>query len=129
MVSRNAQLAIASLVELAKCDKRMSAIEIAEGSELSQPSVAKVLSTLRQGNFILSVPGPGGGFTLSRPADEINVQDICEFFNLQTALPDDCAIACDCSEDYPCKVCGALQGVDDLRESTLRNITIASLVA
>jgi Rrf2 family transcriptional regulator, iron-sulfur cluster assembly transcription factor len=129
MVGRNAQLAIAALVELAKSERRLSATEIAEGTALTQPSVAKVLSTLRQGDFIVSVPGPGGGFTLSRPAQNINVLDICIFFDLQTAIPDDCAITCDCSDDAPCKVCGALKNVDDLRESTLRHLTIQTLAA
>ena len=129
MIGRNAQIAIAALVELAKTDKRMSAVEIAEGVAISQPSVAKVLSTLRQGKFIVSIPGPGGGFTLSRPSEEMNVLDICMFFDLQTAMPDDCAITCDCNEEHPCKVCGALQGVDTLRDATLRDITIAALVA
>ena len=129
MVGRNAQIAIAALVELAKTEKRMSAVEIAEGVVISQPSVAKVLSTLRQGKFIVSIPGPGGGFTLSRPAQEINVLDVCKFFDLQTAMPDDCAITCDCNEENPCKVCGALQRVDTLRDSTLRDMTIAALAA
>jgi len=129
MVGRNAQIAIAALVELAKNGKRMSAVEIAEGSEISQPSVAKVLSTLRQSNFIVSIPGPGGGFSLSRPSEDMNVLEVCLFFDLQTAMRDDCAITCDCSDDSPCKVCGALKNVDDLRDSTLRKITISSLVA
>ena len=129
MIGRNAQIAIAALVELAKNEKRMSAVEIAECAEIAQPSVAKVLSTLRQGKFIGSVPGPGGGFSLSRPSDELNVLEVCTFFDLQTAMPDDCTITCDCSDESPCKVCGALKNVDDLRDSTLREITIASLVA
>ena len=129
MIGRNAQIAIAALVELAKSEKRMSAVEIAQCAEISQPSVAKVLSTLRQGKFIVSVPGPGGGFSLSRPSDELNVLEVCTFFDLQTAMPEDCTITCDCSDESPCKVCGALKNVDDLRDSTLREITIASLVA
>ncbi|MBC8309871.1 MAG: Rrf2 family transcriptional regulator [Phycisphaerales bacterium] len=129
MVNRNAQLAIAALIELAKTQMRMSAVEIAEKAALSQPSIAKVLSTLRQGNFIVSIPGPGGGFTLSRSPEDMNVLDICNFFELQTAMPDHCVITCSCSDDAPCRVCGALQGVDDLRDSTLRDITIASLAA
>jgi len=129
MVGRNAQLAIAALVELAKSEKRLSATEIAEGTGLTQPSIAKVLSSLRQGKFIISVPGPGGGFTLSRDASEINVLDICAFFDSQTAMPDDCAITCDCSDNSPCKVCGALKNVDDLRASTLRDLTIQNLAA
>ncbi|MBC8202014.1 MAG: Rrf2 family transcriptional regulator [Planctomycetes bacterium] len=129
MVGRNAQLAIAALVELAKSEKRLSAIEIAKGTELTQPSVAKVLSTLRKGNFIVSVPGPGGGFSLSRSAEEINVLDICMFFELQTAMPQDCAITCDCSDNLPCQVCSVLKNVDDLRDSTLRGLTIKTLAA
>ncbi len=129
MVGRNAQLAIAALLELAKSNRRMSASEIADESTLSPPSVAKVLSSLRQGKFILSIPGPGGGFTLSRSPDKISILDICTYFELQTAMPDACAIQCGCTEEQPCRVHKALQDVENLRESTLRDITIETLLA
>ena len=129
MVGRNAQLAIAALIELAKTESRMSANEVAEHSGLSQPSVAKILSSLRQGKFIVSVPGPGGGFSLSRKPSAITIYEICEFFELQTAMPEDCAMQCGCTDESPCKVHSALQEVQNLREATLRDITIANLLA
>ena len=129
MVRRNAQLAIAALVELAKSEARLSATEIAEASGLSIPSVAKVLSSLRSAHFIDSVPGPGGGFNLSKSADEISILAICDYFESETAMPDSCVIKCGCSDDFPCKVCEALQKVDSLREETLREMTIGQLIA
>jgi len=129
MVSRNAQLAIASLIELAKSERRMSATEVAEASGLSKPSVAKILSALRQGSFIVSVPGPGGGFALSREASAISIYEICLFFEMQTAMPDSCVITCGCTEDEPCKIHLALRDVENLRETTLRDITIETLLA
>lgn len=127
MVGRNAQLGIAALVELARGGGRRSASEIAKCSGLTAPSVAKVLSSLRQAGFIDSIPGPGGGFILSKPASEITILSICEYFESETAMPDACAIVCGCSEDSPCKVCDALKKVDLLRERTLADLTIDNI--
>ena len=129
MVGRNAQLGIAALVVLAKNEGRMSAIEIAEASGLSVPSLAKLLSSLRAANFINSIPGPGGGFNLAREAKDISILSICDYFETEMAMPDSCAIQCGCSHESPCKVCEALGDVESLREETLRERTIDQIIA
>ena len=129
MVGRNAQLGIAALVVLAKSEGRMSAIDIAEASGLSAPSVSKVLSSLRAGKFINSIPGPGGGFLLSMPAEDTSILSICNYFEMEAAMPSACAIKCGCSDLNPCKVCEALLQVESLREDTLEEMSIGQLIA
>ena len=50
--------------------------EISRAEGLSQPYVAKLLRILRKGGFIKSVRGQAGGYTLSRPAEDISVGEV-----------------------------------------------------
>lgn len=129
MLCRNSQLGIAALVVLAHGDRRLSALEVASATGLSHPTVAKVLSSLRHGGFIISTPGPGGGFSLQRPSNKITILAICNYFENQTSLPVSCAIDCGCTGESPCAIHAALVQVEQLREKTLSDITIDHLGA
>ena len=43
---------------------------------VSLPMVAKILNRLVQGGVAASRPGPGGGYSLARPAAEIRLMEI-----------------------------------------------------
>lgn len=52
--------------------------QISEIERLTVPNVAKLLRILRMGGFIESTRGQIGGYTLSRPANEIKISDVLE---------------------------------------------------
>lgn len=54
----------------------MTIPELARREELSEPHVAKLLMILRKGGFINSTRGASGGYTLSRPPQEIVLKDL-----------------------------------------------------
>ena len=56
--------------------KRLNSREIAERRKLSQAIVAKVLTTLSQFGIVTGAPGPGGGYILARPPEEITLHDV-----------------------------------------------------
>jgi Rrf2 family protein len=47
--------------------------ELSQREGISAPNVAKLMRVLRRGGFVLSTRGKEGGYTLSRPAEEINL--------------------------------------------------------
>ena len=49
---------------------------IAAAEALSIAYVGKLMSVLRQGEFVASVRGQAGGYVLSRPPEEIAVADV-----------------------------------------------------
>lgn len=49
---------------------------VAERQEISQEYLEQLFAKLRKSGLVTSVRGPGGGYLLSRPADEIVVADI-----------------------------------------------------
>ncbi len=50
--------------------------EIAERQEISLSYLEQLFAKLRRGNLVKSVRGPGGGYLLSRQADEIRISDV-----------------------------------------------------
>ncbi len=45
--------------------------ELARAEGISEPNVAKMMRILRRGGFVKSTRGQAGGYTLSRPTDQI----------------------------------------------------------
>lgn len=50
--------------------------EIAERQEISLSYLEQLFAKLRRGDLVKSVRGPGGGYLLSRKADEIRISDV-----------------------------------------------------
>ena len=74
-----ADYAVVLMSELAKeKDRRASAQELSSLTSIPAPTVSKVLNALGQGELLLSHRGLKGGFSLSRPAEEISMAEIIE---------------------------------------------------
>ena len=56
--------------------QQLSISEIAEKEGLSIPYTSKILSALRRADLVMAERGRGGGFTITRPAREINMYDV-----------------------------------------------------
>jgi len=54
----------------------MTIPSIAKAEGMTQSHVAKLLAILRRGGFVSSTRGQLGGYTLSRPAVDINVREL-----------------------------------------------------
>ncbi|MBI4892625.1 MAG: Rrf2 family transcriptional regulator [Acidobacteria bacterium] len=87
--------------------KSHSIPEISRAEGLSVPNVAKLMRILRLGGLVASVRGQAGGYTLSKPADQVNVSEVLSllggsFFNSHfcdrhSGLERTCAHSTDCS--------------------------------
>jgi len=87
MYGKQTKAAIAAMSRLAEVYDEgrtpLSASEIADARGLSQPNVAKVLSTLSKAGLVIGSPGPGGGFVLGRHPKEITIFDVFVLFERQ----------------------------------------------
>lgn len=98
--------------------------EIAEARSISQPLTAKLLTQLAAAGLVAGQPGPGGGYTLARPADTINLASIIRLFE-QTELPSLCPFGPGwCGHGAPCPLHDA---IGRLVESNQRFIEETSL--
>jgi Rrf2 family transcriptional regulator, iron-sulfur cluster assembly transcription factor len=56
--------------------KPVSLSEIAERQEISQEYLEQLFGKLRRAGLVASARGPGGGYVLARPAEEINLSAV-----------------------------------------------------
>lgn len=77
-LSTKGRYAVMAMVDLAhKSRGRPVALaDIAARQEISLSYLEQLFARLRRGNLVKSVRGPGGGYLLSRPADETRIADI-----------------------------------------------------
>ncbi len=77
MISQTADYALRAIVHLAKDPGKPHITRaIAETTKVPGDYLSKVMQTLVKAGFVTSRRGARGGFTLSRPADEITILDI-----------------------------------------------------
>ena len=76
--------------------------EIAKSRGISRALTAKLLTQLAAAGLVSGLPGPGGGYTLAKPAKEICLLDIVSLFE-QTAEPSVCPFGHGwCGKGDPC---------------------------
>lgn len=84
MYNRSTQDAISALSMLAEVydggETVLSAAEIAEKRNLPKPFVAKLLTVLSQARLVSSNRGPGGGYSLAVPPEQISFYDVARLF-------------------------------------------------
>ena len=77
-ISEAASIAIHSMVLIARSDKLLNVIKIAEDTCTSKHHVAKVLQRLVKQNYLISHRGPHGGFSLKKDPSEITFMELYE---------------------------------------------------
>jgi len=77
MISKTAEYALRTVAWLARDVARPeSAEQLAERTKVPRRYLHKVLQDLAKGGLVLSRPGPGGGYSLSRNPDGITILDV-----------------------------------------------------
>ncbi|HNT36775.1 MAG TPA: Rrf2 family transcriptional regulator [bacterium] len=78
-ISDAASLALHALSLFAKKHAiLLSTREVAELLDVSEAHLAKVLQRLNRSGLVVSVRGPGGGFTLAKPAEKVTLLEVYE---------------------------------------------------
>ncbi len=79
---------VRALVRLAEVSPRgvMTAVQLSEVEQIPVQFLEQILVSLRRAGLIRSIRGPGGGYTLARPADQITVKEVFEVLEGPTVL-------------------------------------------
>ena len=111
-VTRAVEYAIIGLLYLAKqpADRTVMIDEISEQERIPKSFLAKIFQSLAKGGFVLSHRGAGGGFSLAKPADEINLLQILNCIESAFALQKCVTIDPECVVSHDrltsCALCG-----------------------
>ncbi|MBL7993812.1 Rrf2 family transcriptional regulator [bacterium] len=106
--------------------------EISQAEGLSEANAAKLLRVLRIGGFIDSSRGHAGGYTLSRPADQIPVGEVLALLGGRLYESDFCEKHTGfeklCTHNTSCSVRSLWQTVQIAVDKVLHKITVQDML-
>jgi Rrf2 family iron-sulfur cluster assembly transcriptional regulator len=124
------RFAVTAMVDLAMRQTRgpVTLAAISERQRISLSYLEQLFGKLRRHNLVSSVRGPGGGYNLARPAQEISVA------NIVTAVDEaidatQCGGKENCHDDKRCMTHDLWATLNDKMHEYLSSVTLADLVA
>ncbi len=127
-LSKLTDYAVVVLVQLSRGDACQTAPGIARSTGVPEPTVAKVLKALAAARIVTSQRGARGGYSLSLPADAIDVASVVTAMEGPIAL-----VACvegsgkDCEAHHLCPVQGRWDVVNTAIRTALSAISLTDL--
>lgn len=134
MLPKTADYALRAVVYMGRePELAQSASHLAERTRVPRHYLHKVLQDLVRAGLVRSQPGPGGGYSLTRSAEEITILDVVNAVGELERI-DRCPMglsANECPHAAPnSRLCSLHQELDNVYASAqeaLRRVTIASL--
>jgi len=111
-------------------DGRIASLrEIGDAQDIPETFLAKILQSLVHAGLAISYRGAHGGFTLSRPADEITVRAVLEAVDGPIALNACVLSPDDCERSETCRMHVVWVEAQERMMSVLEGVTLAGLRA
>jgi len=122
--------ALIALAHLAKADtaRIISARELAATHEIPLELLAKILQKLAKAEFVISTPGPIGGYRLAKPAEKISIGAVIEVIDGAPALVPCLRTAhADCDHTDRCSIQKPLARLNTRICEMLNRVTLAEI--
>ena len=131
MVSTKGRYALRVMIDLAErqTEGYIPLKEIAQRQEISEKYLESIIKSLVKSNMLVGLRGKGGGYRLTRAADQYTVGEILRLTEGSLA-----PVAClesnaeRCMRMPECRTVSLWRGLDDVVNEYLDGITIADLV-
>jgi Rrf2 family protein len=122
-ISKKAEYALRALVAIAKrpTSRPVSIQELAEGDEIPLKFLEQILLALKNGGFLASKRGVGGGYRLAKAPDQVSLAEVLELIDGPLRPLADAPRSTGLAR--------TLAELEDLVEGFLADHTIADLVA
>lgn len=122
--------AVTAMLDLALhgADATVALADVAERQELSLTYLEQLFNRLRRASLVSSARGPGGGYRLARPAEEISVADVIAAVD-ESVDATRCGGARNCHGRQRCLTHDLWESLSHEIEGFLSRITLATLVA
>lgn len=106
--------------------------EIGRQEQLSESHVAKLLMILRKEGFVVSTRGHAGGYSLSKPADQMMAGDILNALGGRLYDDDYCdrhgGLADECVHGTGCAISNLWNSVQEAVDNVLYRVSLQSLL-
>lgn len=129
LYSKGCEYAIRALADIAAHgqDANVRVQDVCGRTRLPQPSTRKMLQALTQRGFLRSVPGPKGGYRLSRRPARISILDVIRAVDGESAL-DGCVLGLTvCGKPAPCALHATWRGAKRVLLPALGSLTLADV--
>ncbi|SIQ32074.1 transcriptional regulator, BadM/Rrf2 family [Rhizobium sp. RU35A] len=135
MLTKKGKYGLKALIHLARLESGETAFvaDIAAKNNISKKFLDTILLELRNGGLLRSKKGPGGGYALSKPANEIFIGQAIRILDGPLA-PIRCASKTafepceDCDHPQDCQIRATMTDVRDAIASILDNMSLEELV-
>lgn len=126
-VTRKSDLAVRTLVALARSGERLKASALADHTGATPGFMPQVVSPLVRRGWVNSDPGPTGGYSLRVDPEDISVLDVIEA--IEGATESGVCVLADrpCSDLGPCSLHVPWSRARDLLLDGLRSVSVADL--
>jgi len=104
----------------------ISARELSARTGIPQPTVVKLLKTLLKAGLLVSQRGTKGGYSLSRPPEEVPVSAVIEALEGPLAITE-CGMPGTCEHERRCVARPNWAAVNDVIQQALSKLTLAEM--
>jgi len=130
MISATADHALRAVLFLARSGSRLiTAEEIASAIGAPRNYLSKTLYALSNAGILTSSAGRYGGFSLSRPADQLSIYAVVSVFDQPSPNPRCLLGDRPCTSRNPCAAHAKWTAIEQTRVAALKSMTIAELAA
>jgi Rrf2 family iron-sulfur cluster assembly transcriptional regulator len=121
--------AVTAMIDIALHRQRgpVSVTEVAERQAISSAYLEQLFSKLKRAGLLQSVRGPGGGYELARPLDEVTVSDIIAAVG-EGVDATRCHGAADCHDGAMCLTHDLWTALSSHIDSFLTSVTLGALL-
>lgn len=121
--------AVTAMLDLAYHSQKnpVTLTDIATRQTISLSYLEQLFARLRRAGMVKGVRGPGGGYTLSRAASEINIADIIEAVD-EPVDSTKCGGKSNCHNNQPCITHDLWMGLSEQIRAYLKEITLGQLL-
>lgn len=129
LYSKGCEYAIRALVNIAAQGPQgyVAIQDICRRAHLPEPSTRKTLQLLAQKGFLRSVPGPNGGYRLSKQPDQINILEIIQIIDGAGTL-EGCVLGLPvCRDKAPCALHETWKNARQVLLPALRRLTLENI--
>jgi Rrf2 family protein len=129
MITKKAEYAISTLAELANLEPgaQITTREIAQRRNIPANLIVQLVSSLREAGWVTSTRGPGGGITLARNPEEINLRQVIELYDGPIGITRCLLQDSPCHNQVECSLRGVWAEAQSKMLEVLERVTIKEL--
>ena len=134
-LSSQEEYGLRCLLQIARAGEgaSLTIAEVSEREGISAPNVAKLMRLLRRADLVHSIRGMAGGYSLSRPASEVQVLEVVNVLGGRLFDADFCdrhaGLEVECLNNSDCSIRPVLRHLQAAVDRVLGEFTLQSLLS